>query len=162
MICLRENVNGVLLSMRTYYRHRKNQLEFSDVEETHIIHQERDLENIQQDEIQQQDEMQQHENIYQQDEDSNNSNTDDTESFDFNEEDNEYYSDYDIEENYNNMNDDDDDEDTDDEDTDDEDIDEDENTMQIDNKFDTTSNKKIIEELKLLHLKSLYNFTESA
>ena len=63
MICLRENVNGVLLSMRTYYRHRKNQLEFSDVEETHIIHQERDLENIQQDEIQQQDEMQ-HMKIY--------------------------------------------------------------------------------------------------
>ena len=156
MICLKENVNDVLLDMRTYYRHRKNQLEFSDVEETHIIHQERDLENIQQDE------MQQHENIYQQDEDSNNSNTDDTESFDFNEEDNEYYSDYDIEENYNNMNDDDDKEDTDDEDTDDEDIDEDENTMQIDNKFDTTSNKKIIEGLKLLHLKSLYNFTESA
>ena len=58
MVCLRENVNGVLLNIRTYYRHRKNQLEFSDVEEIHIIHQKKDLEDMQQqDELQQQNEI---------------------------------------------------------------------------------------------------------
>ena len=34
--------------------------------------------------------------------------------------------------------------------------------MQIDNESDTTPSKEIIEGLKLLYLKSLYNFTESA
>jgi len=40
LICLKQNANGILVSMRTYNRHRKNQQEFLDVEETNISHQE--------------------------------------------------------------------------------------------------------------------------
>jgi hypothetical protein len=149
LVCLKENANGVLVSIRTYNRHRKNQQEFLDVEETNISYQEQNVEDLHQ-----QEDVYQQENIYQQKEDSDNSDTDDIDSFDFNEEENEYYSDYNIERYDDNMDDNDDDDDDDGTDN--------ENTMQIDNNFDTTTNKKIIEGLKLLHLKSLYNFTESA
>ncbi|RIA79454.1 hypothetical protein C1645_840640 [Glomus cerebriforme] len=81
---------------------------------------------------------------------SDTSNTDDTESFDFNEVEDEYY--------YYNIN---NDMDNDDNDNNEKDTDE-EDTMQIDNKSDNIPNKKIIVRLKLLYLKSLYNFIESA
>ena len=101
--------------------------------------------------------------------------TDDTESFSFSEEDNEYYSDYNIEE-YDddngdivNENDNIANKDNDMADEDDNNIinekdgdmssKESEDMMQTDN---ATPNKEIIEGLKLLYLKSLYNFTKSA
>src|SRR6266540_2613000 len=132
LICLKQNKNGILISMRTYNRHRKNQQE-----------------NLYQQEDLYQQENQQ-EIIYQQDENYNNFDTDDTESFNFNEEDIEYYSDYN-----NNNNSDNDSDDDDDNDENNNDI------MQIDNEINI-SNKEIIEGLKLLYLKTLYNFTESA
>src|SRR6266498_681414 len=91
----------------------------------------------------------QQEIIYQQDENYNNFNIDDTESFNFNEKDIEYYSDYN---NNNNSDNDSDDDNNNDENNDD--------IMQIDNEINI-SNKEIIEELKFLYLKTLYNFTES-
>ena len=36
LVCLKENADGVLVSMRTYIRHRKNQQEF-DIEEINTI-----------------------------------------------------------------------------------------------------------------------------
>ncbi len=109
--------------------------------------------------------MQTEENIYQQKDDLDLIDKDsDIESFNFNEEDNEYYSDYNNEEvnNDDENNDNDDDDKSDDNKSDnDESDDDDENIMQIDNETNVP-NKKIIEGLKLLHLKSLYNFTESA
>ena len=94
-----------------------------------------------------------------------------TESFNFNEEDIEYYSDYDNKEN-NNDNKSNDNKSSDNESNDDESNDEsnessdnnendDDNNMQIDDEINIP-NKEIIEGLKLLYLKSLYNFTESA
>src|SRR6266540_2437761 len=132
LICLKQNKNGILISMRIYNRHRKNQQEFLDIGEININHQEQ---NIEEEDLYQQ--KNQQEIIHQQDENYNNFDTDDTESFNFNEEDIEYYSDYN---NNNNSNDD---------------------SMQIDNEINI-SNKEIIEGLKLLYLKTLYNFTESA
>ncbi|CAB4378220.1 unnamed protein product [Rhizophagus irregularis] len=94
----------------------------------------------------------------------------DTERVNFNEDDNEYYSDYsdddNNEENNNNdddnkeNDDDDDDDENDDDENDDDDDDDDDDAMNVDDK--TIIPKKIVEGLKLLHLKSLYNFTESA
>ncbi len=120
----------------------------------------------------------------------------DTESFNFNKEDIEYYSDYNNDDDNNNDNNDnnsngddnndkesdndesddsnddksdddesndnksDDDDESDDDKSDDDKSDDDEN-MQIDDETNIP-NKKIIEGLKLLYLKSLYNFTESA
>src|SRR6266542_3679467 len=163
LVFLKQNANGVPVSMRTYIRHRKNQQEFLDVEETNISHQEQNVkdlhqqEDLHQDLHQQEDlyqDLRQQENIYQQNTDDtyNTDGTDDTESINFDEEDDEYYSDY---------NEDDDkskdiDNDDNDENSDNEDI------MQIDNESDTTPSKEIIEGLKLLYLKSLYNFTKSA
>ena len=72
----------------------------------------------------------------------------DAESFSFNEEDNEYYSDYDSEE--------------DNSEEDNDEIDEEENKDNEDMQTDDDHSKKIIEGLRLLHLKSLYNFTETA
>jgi hypothetical protein len=205
-VCLKEDANGVLVSKRTYIRHRKNHQEFLDVEETNINqqedlpHQQEDLPHQQEDLPHQQEDLQdshQQENIYQQDEGFNTNDTDNTERFNFNEEDNEYYSDYNIEEHDDDddddMADDDDDMDEDDDDMDEEDDDdiankddnedddmvneddddliseEDEEDDNMSNKDDdimptvnTTPNKKIIEGLKLLYLKTLYNFTESA
>ena len=118
--------------------------------------------------------MLQQEDMLQQDEEFDDSDVDYTESFVFNEKDNEYYSDFEYDNDVDNSDDDngdneadeeedDDDENDADDDNDDNDEDsDDEDTMQIDNESDTTPNKKIIEGLKLLHLKSLYNFTESA
>ena len=75
------------------------------------------------------------------DEDSNTSEKDtNDESFSIDEEDKEYYEE--------------------DDDDDDNDDDNDDDTMQIDDETDIS--KKMLEGLKLLHLKSLYNFTESA
>ena len=144
--CLGENVNGVLLNRNTYNRHRLRIQEYSvkdenlenedilqqmegymplDTEENMILNTEEDIP------------MQIEEDIYQQEDNLDLVNNDsDTESFNFDEEDGEYYSDY---------NDDDDDDDDNDDDG-----------------GKTTAPEKIIEGLKLLHLKSLYNFTESA
>ncbi|GES83601.1 transposase domain-containing protein [Rhizophagus clarus] len=108
------------------------------------------------------------------------------ESVNFNEDDNEYYSDYndddneennddDNRENYDDINekndddnnnkddeenDNDDDDDDDDDNDDDDDDDDDDDAMCVDDKTDIS--EKMIEGLKLLYLKSLYNFTESA
>src|SRR6266498_1764804 len=157
LICLKQNKNGILISMRTYNRHRKNQQEFLDIGEININHQEQNIEEedlYQQEYLYQQEDLYQQENqqeiIYQQDENYNNFDTDDTESFNFNEEDIEYYSDY----NNNNNSDDDSDDDNDNDENNDD-------IMQIDNEINI-SNKEIIEGLKLLYLKTLYNFTESA
>jgi len=118
--------------------------------------------------------LHQQENIYQQDRELDIDNI----YNDFNEKDNEYYSDYDIEEYDDYMANKDDDgianedddsianEDNDNSDNEDdnkskEDIDNEDNKdiMQIDN---ITPDKEVIEGLKLLYLKTLYNFTESA
>src|SRR6266540_301973 len=109
LICLKQNKNGILISMRIYNRHRKNQQEFLDIGEININHQEQNIE-----------------------------------------EDIEYYSDY----NNNNNSDNDSDDDNDNDENNDD-------IMQIDNEINI-SNKEIIEGLKLLYLKTLYNFTESA
>src|SRR6266540_1066191 len=109
LICLKQNKNGILISMRIYNRNRKNQQEFLDIGEININHQEQNKE-----------------------------------------EDIEYYSDY----NNNNNSDNDSDDDNDNDENNDD-------IMQIDNEINI-SNKEIIEGLKLLYLKTLYNFTESA
>src|SRR6266542_1503000 len=44
LICLKQNKNGILISMRTYNRHRKNQQEFLDIGEININHQEQNIE----------------------------------------------------------------------------------------------------------------------
>jgi len=162
--CLRKNKDGMLLNISTYNRHRVRNQEFSekdDVEEISEMSIEQNLlteidmyhymeeENIQlrADEA---------DNMYQQQNDLNI--IDEDSDIDFND-DNEYYSDYNNEENDSDNDDDDDDDDDESEETDD---DTDEDTMQIDNDSNTTPSKKIIEGLKILYLKSLYNFTESA
>ena len=168
--CLEKNENGVLLSISTYNRHRKNQQEFlekDDVKETSLsyqqdIHQQEGIyQQDQQEDIYQQNTYQQ--KIINQQEDSpiivdENS---DTESFNFDKESNNDYSDYSDNNGNNNKNDDDDNDDDDDDDDDDENEVNDDDAMQIDNDSNTP-NKKIIDGLKLLYLKSLYNFTESA
>src|SRR6266498_3976251 len=164
--CLNENINGKILNQNTFNRYRTRIQEFS----------ERDDEN-----------MYIEENIH---------DNSDTESFNFNEENIEYYSDYNNDDNNNNDNNDnnsngddnnnkesdndesddsndgksdddesnddksDDDDESDNDKSDDDKSDDDEN-MQIDDETNIP-NKKIIEGLKLLYLKSLYNFTESA
>src|SRR6266496_3632246 len=160
LVCLKQNANGVPVSMRTYIRHRKNQQEFLDVEETNISHQEQNVKDLHQQEDLHQD-LHQQEDIYQQNTDDtyNTDGTDDTESINFDEEDDEYYSNYNEDDDKSKDIDNEDNEDTmhnSDENSDNEDI------MQIDNESDTTPSKEIIEGLKLLYLKSLYNFTESA
>jgi hypothetical protein len=111
--------------------------------------------------VYQQEDMYQQEDVYQQEDmhqqkdqldivDENS----DTENFDFNEEDNEYYSDY----NNGKHSDEEDDDNDDDVMHVDEDDDEDD-AMHVDDVIETNIP---IEGLKLLHLKSLYNFTESA
>src|SRR6266496_651296 len=164
LVCLKQNANGVPVNMKTYIRHRKNQQEFLDVEETNISHQEQNVkdlhqqEDLHQDLHQQEDlyqdlhqqedlyqdlhqqedlyqDLRQQENIYQQNTDDN---EDDDKSKDIDNEDNEDTM-HDSDENSDN-----------------------EDIMQIDNESDTTPSKEIIEGLKLLYLKSLYNFTESA
>lgn len=169
LVCLNQNISGVIVSFSTFYRHRKNQQEFLDVEETNINYDKQNMEDIQQQDIYQEEhEYQQDYQLDIVDKDSN------IMSFDFNEEDysdnnidaevdNEEYDDYDDEnENEEEENNDDDEDEDDNEDDDD---DEDDDHMDEDIDEDTNEdipNKEIIEGLKLLHLKSLYNFTESA
>jgi hypothetical protein len=153
--CLNENSNGVLLIQNTYNRHRRKQQELLE-RELRTEHQEENFElQTRKDlakEIDLAEDMDESDNqggswdlIGVLDEDNNILEDSDVESFSFNE-DNEYYSDYDNEEI---------DENADENMTE---IDENED-MQID---DDHISKEIIEGLKLLHLKSLYNFTESA
>jgi Transposase family tnp2 len=159
--CLKVDPNGMLLNQNTYNRHRRRQQENEEKEENLMTsHQEESFESQVEDIYQQQnnsriqtEDMQiEYINKHDQEEyldlidliDENS----DTESFNIiNEEDNEDYSDYN--------------EDDDGEDDDDENEDIDEDIMQIDDKPDIYG-EKIIEGLRLLHLKSLYNFTESA
>src|SRR5437763_11107588 len=169
--CLGENVNGVLLNRNTYNCHRLRIQEYSvkdenlenedifqqmegdmplDIEENMILNTEEDIP------------MQIEEDIYQQEDNLNLVNNDsDTESFNFDEEDGEYYSDYNDDDDDDNDDDDDDDDDDEDEDDDDEEEDDDDNDDDDDDGGKITAPEKIIEGLKLLHLKSLYNFTES-
>ena len=46
LVCLNQNISGVIVSFSTYYHHRKNQQEFLDVEETNIIYDEQTMEDI--------------------------------------------------------------------------------------------------------------------
>src|SRR2546423_8101640 len=154
--CLDENVNGVLLNRKTYncyrlriqeYSVRDENLEYMNLqtEENMNLHAKENMSSYAKEDINLQED-----NLNLVDENS------DTKSFNFNEEDNEYYSDY----NDDDDNDDDDDYDDDDDNNDNDDNDDednDNNTMCVDDKTNIP-----IEELKLLHLKSLYNFTESA
>lgn len=207
--CLNENINGIFLNHNTYNRHRIRIQEFSErddieikkenvhhlysnIEEDIYLHTEEDIQSQIEEDVQ----LQIEENIYQQEDDLDLIDDDDAESFDFNEEDIEYYSDYNNDDDNNNdsdnnnddndktENNDDDksnnddrnddrndnendnesgDESDDDESDDNDENDDDENDddMQIDDETNIP-NKEIIEGLKLLHLKSLYNFTESA
>src|SRR6266536_3059428 len=154
--CLNENINGKILNQNTFNYHCIRIQEFSERDDENMYIEENihlDMEeNIHLD----MEEEQIEKNI---DDDS------DTESFNFNKEDIEYYSDYNNDDDNNNDNNDnnnksDDDDESDDDKSDDDKSDDDEN-MQIDDETNIP-NKKIIEGLKLLYLKSLYNFTESA
>lgn len=153
--CIMVNPNGVLLNQNTYNRHRRRQQDNEEREENlETNHQEESLESLVEDKHQQKDlwiqtEDMQTEYISECDQESGLGDLIDEDSdtdIITNEGDNDDYSDY---------NDDNDNED--DHHEENEIIDED--VMQIDN--DSLS-IEIIEGLKLLHLKSLYNFTESA
>ncbi len=217
--CLNENINGKILNQNTFNRHRTRIQEFSERDDENMYIEENihlDMEeNIHLD-AEKNIHLNMEENIYLDTEENIHLNTEenihldieeeqieknidddsDTESFNFNEEDIEYYSDYNNDDNNNNDNNDnnsngddnndkesdndesddsnddksdddesndnksDDDDESDDDKSDDDKSDDDEN-MQIDDETNIP-NKKIIEGLKLLYLKSLYNFTESA
>src|SRR6266540_1091186 len=183
--CLNENINGKILNQNTFNRHRTRIQEFSERDDENMYIEENihlDMEeNIHLD-AEKNIHLNMEENIYLDTEKNIHLNTEenihldieeeqieknidddsDTESFNFNEEDIEYYSDYNNDDNNNNDNNDNksnDDDESDDDKSDDDKSDDDEN-MQIDNETNIL-NKKIIEGLKLLYLKSLYNFTES-
>ena len=47
LVCLNQNISGVIVSLSTFYHHRKNQQEFLDVEETNIIYDKHNMEDIQ-------------------------------------------------------------------------------------------------------------------
>src|SRR4051794_23879786 len=162
--CLDENVNSILLNRNTYNRYRLRIQEYSvrnetlenmdlQTEENVNLYAEENMnlhaeENIN---LHAEEDMDlQEDNLNLIDENS------DTKSFNFNEEDNEYYSNYNDDDD-NDDNDDYDDDDNDNDDDNNDDKDNDDNTMCVDDKTNIS-----IEELKLLHLKSLYNFTESA
>src|SRR6266511_420810 len=207
--CLNENINGKILNQNTFNRHRTRIQEFSERDDENMYIEENihlDMEeNIHLD-AEKNIHLNMEENIYLDTEENIHLNTEenihldieeeqieknidddsDTESFNFNEEDIEYYSDYNNDDNNNNDNNDkesdndesddsnddksdddesndnksDDDDESDDDKSDDDKSDDDEN-MQIDDETNIP-NKKIIEGLKLLYLKSLYNFKESA
>ena len=159
-ICLKENENGLLVSKRTYNRHRKNQQEFLDVEDINLSYQDQNLKDIyQQENVHQQEDMHQQEDVHQQEDiiDEDSADTADTNSF---KEDNEYYSDYNNEEYDDDNKEKENNEMSDVNDDNNDDDDNDDDIMQIDNESNIP-NKEIIEGLNLLHLKSLYNFTES-
>jgi len=171
--CLKENSNGVLLNQNTYNRHRKKQQTREDslIKQFHsgenYQEEELSIDDICQDDIYQEEELPiddiRQDDIHQEEElpiDELDKNSD-IESFD---EDNKYYSDYseDDSEDDDDYEENDDEDDNDGEDDNEEDEEEDDDdAMQIDNRPDSPS-KKLIEGLKLLYLKSLYNFTESA
>ena len=171
--CLKENSNGVLLNQNTYNRHRKKQQTREDslIKQFHsgenYQEEELSIDDIRQDDIYQEEELPindiRQDDIHQEEElpiDELDKNSD-IESFD---EDNKYYSDYseDDSEDDDDYEENDDEDDNDGEDDNEEDEEEDDDdAMQIDNRPDSPS-KKLIEGLKLLYLKSLYNFTESA
>jgi hypothetical protein len=154
-VCIKVNPNGVLLNQNTYNRHRRKQQENEEKEENlETSHQEESFESLVEDEHQKEDlwiqsEDMQVEYINRRDQESGledlidlieeDSDTDNITD----EGDNGDYSDYS--------------DDEDDEDGENENIDDD--VMQIDN---NNPSIEIIEGLKLLYLKSLYNFTESA
>ena len=46
LVCLKESADGILVSMRTYLHHRKNQQEFLDIEEINISHQKQNVEDV--------------------------------------------------------------------------------------------------------------------
>jgi hypothetical protein len=170
IICLKENPNGMQLTLNTYNRHRKRQqflLEKDENAEIQNIEQNEDFQNVVNLNIKEQN---QEDILYQKE-----LQTEDIEEvheyINIDEEDIEDYSDYNNEEysskdnRENNKENDDNEEDDDSEENDivdseenNDDDDLDRNIMQIDD----IPNKKIIDGLKLLHLKSLYNFTESA
>jgi hypothetical protein len=171
--CLKENSNGVLLNQNTYNRHRKKQQTREDslIKQFHsgenYQEEELSIDDIRQDDIYQEEELPiddiRQDDIHQEEElpiDELDKNSD-IESFD---EDNKYYSDYSEDDSEDDddyeENDDEDDNDGEDDNEEDEE-DDDDDAMQIDNRPDSPS-KKLIEGLKLLYLKSLYNFTESA
>src|SRR5256886_15004049 len=167
--CLDENVNGVLLNRNIYNRHylriqeysvRDENLEYMDLqtEENMNLHAKENMSSYAEEDMNlyAEEDMNLHaeENMNLQEDNLNlvNENSD-TESFNFNEEDNEYYSDYNNDDDDNDDNDDDDDNNNDNNNDDNDDND----AICVDDKTNIS-----IEELKLLHLKSLYNFTESA
>ena len=187
--CLNENVNGVLLNRNTYNRHRSRIQEYSVKDENledigpqmegDMFLDNLDTEegipldtgkNITEEDIQ----LQTEDNIYQKDDNLDLvNNISDTESFNFNENDIEYYSDYNNNDDHDNAMHVDDDNSEDDEDNneddgddgDDDNDDDDDDAMLVDDDGDNNDDDKtniLIEGLKLLHLKSLYNFTESA
>jgi len=161
--CLDENVNGVLLNRNTYNRHRLRIQEYSmrdenlenmdlQTEEGMNLHAEENMSLYAEEDMNlhvEEDIDLQEGNLNLVDKDS------DTESFNFNEKDNEYYSDDDNDDD--NDDDDDDDDNSDKEEEEKDDDDDDDDAMCVDDKTNIP-----IEELKLLYLKSLYNFTESA
>jgi hypothetical protein len=148
--CVMINPNGILLNQNTYNRHRKRQQENEEKEENlRTSHQEESSKSLVEDEHQQEDlwiqtEDMQVEYINKRDQELGDEDSDTDITI---ERDNDDYSDYS------------DDENDEDEHNDDENENIDEDVMQID---DNNPSIEIIEELKLLHLKSLYNFTESA
>src|SRR5436305_7063905 len=150
--CLDENVNDILLNRNTYNCYRLRIQEYSvrdenlkymnlQTEENMNLHAEENMSSHAEEDI----------NLQEDNLNLVNENSD-TESFNFNEEDNEYYSDYNNDDD-DNEDDDNDDDDDDDDNNDDDNNDNDDNAMCVDDKTNIP-----IEELKLLHLKSLYNF----
>src|SRR6266542_3755159 len=182
--CLNENINGKILNQNTFNHHHTRIQEFSERDDENMYIEENihlDIkENIYLD-IEENIHLNTEENInLDKEEEQIEKNIDDdsdTESFNFNKEDIEYYSDYNNDDDNNNDNndnnsnsDDNNDKESDNDESDDDKSDDDESNdnksdddeeMQIDDETNIP-NKKIIEGLKLLYLKSLYNFTESA
>ena len=160
--CLMINPNGMLLNQNTYNRHRRRQQENEEKEENlEISHQKKSFELLVEDEYQPKDlwiqtEDMQIEYISECDQESglgdltNLINEDSDTDIITNEGDNDDYSDYE---------DDGDDDDDNENDYNEEGENINEDVMQTDN---NNLSIEIIEGLKLLHLKSLYNFTESA
>lgn len=167
-VCVIVNPNGVLLNQNTYNRHRKRQQENEEKEENlETSHQEESFELLVEDEHQQKDlwiqtediEDMQIEYISEFDQESGLIDLIDEGSDITNEGDNDDYSDYNDDDDEDDYDDDEEEDDYDDDIEDDHDDDIDEDVMQIDNDNPSIG---IIEGLRLLHLKSLYNFTESA
>src|SRR3990170_3325306 len=203
--CLNEDINGKILNQNTFNRHRARIQEFSERDDENIYIEENiplDMEesihlNIEENiylDTEENIHLNMEENIYLDTEEKqiekNIDDDSDTESFNFNEEDIEYYSDYNNDddnnddnndnnsngndnndkESDNDKNDNSDDDKSDDNKSDDDDESDDDKSddksddnenMQIDDETNIP-NKKIIEGLKLLYLKSLYYFTKSA